>query len=131
MRAALGEGIEAMLLAQWIQCRLLVCVHRYLAEILEERMGYSEPAFWAAAERAVAGYHERFEDELGLRFALFDVEAPAFVEHCLDRVRILGRSYADDAQRPVAPPRRAGSTIRSPPRRVCAGAGRDGRPSAP
>ncbi len=102
VRAALGEGVEAALLAQWIQSGLLVCVHRYLAEILEERMGYPERDFWAAAERAVAAYHERFEDELGSRFALYDVEAPAFVKLCLNRVRILGRGYADDAQRPVA-----------------------------
>ena len=97
VRAALGQGVEAMLLAQWIQCGLLVCVHRYLAEILEERMGYDEGAFWRGAERAVAAYHERFEDELGLRFDLFDFEAPAFVKLCLNRVRILGRGYADDA----------------------------------
>ncbi len=102
VRAALGEGVEAMLLAQWIQSGLLVCVHRYLAEILAERMGYPERAFWAAAARAVAAYHERFEDELGLRFDLFDFEAPAFVKLCLNRVRILGRGYADDPQRPVA-----------------------------
>lgn len=102
VRAALGDGIEAALLAQWIQSGLLVCVHRYLAEILEERCGLPERAFWAAAERAVRGYHERFEDELGARFALFDFEAPAFVKLCLNRVRILGRGYADDAQRPVA-----------------------------
>ncbi len=102
VRAALGQGVEAMLLAQWIQCGLLVCVHRYLAEILEERMGYDEGAFWRGAERAVAAYHERFEDELGLRFDLFDFEAPAFVKLCLNRVRILGRGYADGAQRPVA-----------------------------
>jgi siderophore synthetase component len=102
VRAALGQGVEAMLLAQWIQCGLLVCVHRYLAEILDERMGYDEGAFWRGAERAVANYHERFEDELGLRFDLFDVEAPAFVKLCLNRVRILGRGYADAADRPVA-----------------------------
>ena len=102
VRAALGQGVEAMLLAQWIQCGLLVCVHRYLAEILEQRMGYPEGAFWRAAERAVAAYHERFEDELGLRFELFDFEAPAFVKLCLNRVRILGRGYADGPQRPVA-----------------------------
>lgn len=102
VRAALGQGVESMLIAQWIQCGLLVCVHRYLAEILAERMGYDEGAFWAAAERAVAGYHERFEDELGARFALFDFEAPAFVKLCLNRVRILGRGYADGAERPVA-----------------------------
>ena len=102
VRDALGDGIEAMLLAQWIQCGLLVCVHRYLAEILEQRMGYDERAFWRGAEQAVAAYHERFEDELGLRFGLFDVEAPAFVKLCLNRVRILGRGYADGPDRPVA-----------------------------
>jgi len=102
VRAALGQGVEAMLLAQWIQCGLLVCVHRYLAEILEQRMGYAEGAFWRGAERAVAAYHERFEDELGLRFELFDFEAPAFVKLCLNRVRILGRGYEDGPQRPVA-----------------------------
>ncbi len=102
VRDALGDGIEAMLLAQWIQCGLLVCVHRYLAEILEGRMGYGERAFWRGAEQAVAAYHERFEDELGLRFGLFDVEAPAFVKLCLNRVRILGRGYADGPDRPVA-----------------------------
>ena len=102
VRAALGEGIEAALLVQWIQSGLLVCVHRYLAEILQQRIGYPERAFWSAAERAVAAYQLRFEDELGLRFALFDVDAPAFVKLCLNRVRILGRGYADDAQRPVA-----------------------------
>lgn len=102
VRAALGQGVDPMLIAQWIQCGLLVCVHRYLAEILDVRMGYGERAFWRAAERAVAGYHERFEDELGARFALFDAEAPAFVKLCLNRVRILGRGYADDAQRPLA-----------------------------
>ena len=68
----------------------------------EQRIGYPERAFWAAAERAVAAYQARFEDELGLRFALFDVDAPAFVKLCLNRVRMLERGYADDAQRPVA-----------------------------
>jgi siderophore synthetase component len=102
VRAALGDGVDPLLIGQWIQCGLLVCVHRYLAEILEERMGYDECAFWRGAEHAVAAYHERFEDELGLRFALFDFEAPAFVKLCLNRVRILGRGYADDPQRPVA-----------------------------
>ena len=102
VRAALGHGVESAVMAQWIQSGLLVCVHRYLAEILDERMGYPERAFWAAAERAVTAYHERFEDELGARFALYDFEAPAFVKLCLNRVRILGRGYADGAQRPIA-----------------------------
>ena len=56
VRAALGDGVEAAILVQWIQGGLLVCVHRYLAELLEDRLGYPEAAFWAAAERAVARY---------------------------------------------------------------------------
>ncbi|MGE3141284.1 MAG: IucA/IucC family siderophore biosynthesis protein [Thermoleophilia bacterium] len=101
-RAAIGQGVESMVLSQWIQSGLLVCVHRYLAEILQDRMGYPESAFWASAERVVAAYQERFAAELGDRFALFDFEAPAFVKLCLNRVRILGRGYSDDPSRPVA-----------------------------
>ena len=52
VRAALGQGVEPMLLAQWIQCGLLVCVHRYLAEILEERHGLRRGARSGAAPSA-------------------------------------------------------------------------------
>jgi siderophore synthetase component len=101
VRSALGDGVEAAILVQWIQGGLLVCVHRYLAELLLERLGYPEASFWAAAERAVAGYQERFP-ELEPRFALFDMDAPAFVKLCLNRVRLLERGYADSAERPLA-----------------------------
>ena len=101
VRAALGDGVEAAILVQWIQGGLLVCVHRYLAEILEDRLGYAEASFWAAGERAVARYQARFP-ELEDRFALFDMEAPAFVKLCLNRVRMLERGYNDAASRPVA-----------------------------
>lgn len=101
VRAALGDGVEAAILVQWIQGGLLVCVHRYLAEIMEERMGFAEASFWALGERAVARYQARFP-ELEDRFALFDMEAPAFVKLCLNRVRMLERGYKDAAERPVA-----------------------------
>ena len=102
VRAALGDGVEAPIITQWVWCGLMVCVHRYLAELLEQRLGYPPDAFWAAAERAIAAYQERFADELGDRFALFDFDAPAFVKLCLNRVRLLGRGYADAAERPTA-----------------------------
>lgn len=101
-RAALGDGVESAILPQWIQSGLLVCVHRYLAEILDERLGYPEESFWAAARAVSHAYHERFADELGERFALFDMESPAFVKLCLNRVRLLGRGYADGPDRPIA-----------------------------
>jgi siderophore synthetase component len=102
VRAALGHGVEAALLAQWIQGGLLMCMHRYLAELLDDALGYPEAAFWARARDAARGYYERFGGELGARFELFDLEAPAFVKLCLNRVRILERGYADAAERPVA-----------------------------
>lgn len=101
VRAALGDGVEAAILVQWIQGGLLVCVHRYLSELLEDRLGYAESAFWAAGERVVADYQARFP-ELEDRFALFDMDAPAFVKLCLNRVRMLERGYADDPSRPTA-----------------------------
>src|SRR4029079_6013177 len=51
VRRALGDGVEAAILVQWIQGGLLVCVHRYLSELLEDALGYSESAFWDTAER--------------------------------------------------------------------------------
>jgi siderophore synthetase component len=102
VRRVLGEGLEAPLLVQWIQGGLLVAVHRYLSEVLDDRFGFPEAAFWSSAERALRAYQERFADELSDRFALFDLDAPAFVKLCLNRVRLFERGYADDAERPVA-----------------------------
>lgn len=102
VRRALGDGVESAIASQWIQSGLLVCVLRYVAEIATDDLGLREDAFWASARAAVGAYQERFEDELGARFDLFDLEAPAFVKLCLNRVRILGRGYADDPERPIA-----------------------------
>jgi siderophore synthetase component len=102
VRHVLGDGLEAPLLVQWMQGGLLVCVHRYLSEVLDDRFGFPEARFWASAERTLRAYQERFADELSDRFALFDLDAPAFVKLCLNRVRLFERGYADDAERPVA-----------------------------
>lgn len=102
VRAALGPGVESAILPQWIQAGLLVCVHRYLAEVLADRLGYPEREFWAHARGALARYQERMGPSLGSRLDLFDLDAPAFVRLCLNRVRILGRGYADDPERPIA-----------------------------
>jgi siderophore synthetase component len=99
---ALGGGLEAMLLTQWVQGGLLVCVHRYLAEILSERTGLPERRFWQSAATALSRYQARFADELAGRYALFELDAPAFVKLCLNRVRMLERGYDDDAERPIA-----------------------------
>ncbi|HEY3141563.1 MAG TPA: IucA/IucC family siderophore biosynthesis protein [Acidimicrobiales bacterium] len=102
VRRAFGDGLEAPLLVQWIQGGLLVCVHRYLSELLDDHFGFPEAAFWASARRTLRAYQERFADELSDRFMLFDLDAPAFVKLCLNRVRLFERGYADDAERPVA-----------------------------
>jgi siderophore synthetase component len=102
VRAVMAGGLEAPLLVQWIQGGLLVCVHRYLSELLEDHFGYPEAAFWASAERALRTYQDSQAATLEDRYALFDLDAPAFVKLCLNRVRLLERGYADDAERPVA-----------------------------
>lgn len=102
VRAALGDGVEPAILPQWLLCGLLVCVHRYLAELLEDELGYRERDFWAAARAALDRYQERFAPQMEERFALFELDAPTFVKLCLNRVRLLERGYADDAERPIA-----------------------------
>jgi siderophore synthetase component len=102
VREALGDGIEGLILVQWIQGGLLVCVHRYLSEILDDTRGFGEDEFWASAVAVVREYQDRFADELGGRYEVFDLDAPAFVKLCLNRVRLFERGYEDAADRPVA-----------------------------
>lgn len=102
VRQVMGDGLEAPVLVQWIQGGLLVCVHRYLSELLEDAFGLPEAAFWDSARRVLRDYQERFAADLTDRYELFDLDAPAFVKLCLNRVRLFERGYRDDAERPVA-----------------------------
>jgi siderophore synthetase component/RimJ/RimL family protein N-acetyltransferase len=102
VRRVLGDGLEAPVIVQWIQGGLLVCVHRYLSELVEDHFGLPEASFWAAARRVHRAYQDRFAHELADRFELFDLDAPAFTKLCLNRVRLFERGYRDDPERPVA-----------------------------
>ncbi|HMG41954.1 MAG TPA: IucA/IucC family siderophore biosynthesis protein [Acidimicrobiales bacterium] len=102
VRHVLGDGLEAPVIVQWIQGGLLVCVYRYLSELLDDCFGLPEPVFWDSARRALRTYQERNASDLTDRYELFDLDAPAFVKLCLNRVRLFERGYRDDAERPVA-----------------------------
>lgn len=102
VRAALADvTLEAKSLIKYLQNGLLVCVYRYLAEIVATRLGMSEAAFWAAARATLSAYQERFAAELADRFTMFDLESPSFPKLCLNRLRLFERGYADDPDRPV------------------------------
>lgn len=96
----LEGGLDAGLLPKWIQSGLLVCVHRYVSEVLLEEFGLPEQEFWAIAEQVFRDYQDRFP-ELLERFEAFDLDAPVFTKLCLNRLRLLERGYADDAERPT------------------------------
>jgi siderophore synthetase component len=98
--ATLPPDVQATL-AKYIHGALLVCVHRYLAELLDDHFGYPEAAFWASARRALRTYQERFADELADRYRLFELDAPRFKKLCLNRLRLYDRGYADDPERPI------------------------------
>ena len=102
VRRVLGDGLEAPVIVQWIQGGLLVCVHRYLSELVDDHFGLPEAAFWASARRALHGYQDRFAGDLADRYALFDLTAPSFTKLCLNRVRLFDRGYRDDPERPIA-----------------------------
>ncbi|MFO6424605.1 IucA/IucC family protein [Motilimonas sp. KMU-193] len=95
------ESLEGPILIQWIQSGLFVCVFRYLTEILVDDLDYDEHRFWAQVRATVLNYQARFP-ELAARFHAFDLLRPAFPKLCLNRVRLLDKGYADDAERPSA-----------------------------
>lgn len=88
-------------LCQFIWAGLLICHHRYLAELLDVHHGYSEHQFWSQVRQAILNYQAGFP-ELKERFKLFNLLAPRFTKLCLNRNRLLTYGYADDGDRPHA-----------------------------
>ncbi|MBB5787752.1 IucA/IucC family protein [Jiangella mangrovi] len=102
VRAALADVIlDGKTLRKYLQNGLLICVYRYLAELLTDRMGLSERDFWTSARTVLTTYQNRFRGELSDRFPIFDLESPTFPKLCLNRLRLFERGYADDPERPV------------------------------
>lgn len=105
---SLSDDLRAVLLTeppeglcQFIWAGLLICHHRYLADLLEVHHGYSETQFWQQVRRAILDYQTRFP-EMGDRFRLFNMLAPRFTKLCLNRNRLITYGYADDGDRPHA-----------------------------
>lgn len=95
------ESLEGPVLIQWIQSGLFICVFRYLTEVLEDHLGYSEVAFWQQVLLTIENYQQRFP-ELKERFVAFDLLRPVFPKLCLNRVRLLDKGYQDSSERPTA-----------------------------
>ncbi|WP_377269083.1 IucA/IucC family protein [Peterkaempfera sp. SMS 1(5)a] len=88
-------------LCQFIHSGLFVGVFRYLAPLVEQRLGVPEEEFWAMVRAEITGYQQRFP-ELAGRFALFDLLTPRIERLCLNRNRLLLDGYRDRPQRPHA-----------------------------
>ncbi|MDN5853066.1 MAG: IucA/IucC family siderophore biosynthesis protein [Actinomycetia bacterium] len=102
VRAALSDvTLEPGTLIKYLQNGLLICVYRYLAEIMESEFGLAEKDFWASARATLRRYQDRHADTLSERYSMFDLQAPSFPKLCLNRLRLFERGYADDADRPV------------------------------
>ena len=102
VRTALSDvTLEPGTLIKYLQNGLLICVYRYLAEIMEAEFGLAEKDFWAAARNTLGRYQERHVDALSERYSMFDLQASSFPKLCLNRLRLFERGYDDDAERPV------------------------------
>ncbi len=88
-------------LCQFIWASLLICHHRYLADLLDTYHDYSEYKFWYQVRQAILNYQVKFP-KLQDRFELFDLFAPTFTKLCLNRNRLITYGYADDGDRPHA-----------------------------
>ncbi|MDH6113084.1 siderophore synthetase component [Kitasatospora sp. MAP12-15] len=88
-------------LCQFLHSGLFIGVYRYLAPLLESRLGLPEAEFWALLRAEILRYQQRFP-ELRERFALFDLFTPAIDRLCLNRNRLLLDGYRDRPERPHA-----------------------------
>ncbi|MDH6136086.1 siderophore synthetase component [Kitasatospora sp. MAA4] len=88
-------------LCQFLHSGLFIGVYRYLAPLLEARLGLPEAQFWALLRAEILRHQQRFP-ELGERFALFDLFTPVIDRLCLNRNRLLLDGYRDRPERPHA-----------------------------
>lgn len=88
-------------LCQFLWAGLLLGHFRYLADLLETRLGLPERTFWRLAREQVLAHQERFP-ELADRYALFDLLRERIPRICLNRNRLLLDGYADRPERPHA-----------------------------
>jgi siderophore synthetase component len=88
-------------LCQFLWAGLFLGHFRYLADLLEARLGLPEPTFWRLARAQVLAHQDRFPD-LADRYALFDLLRERIPRICLNRNRLLLDGYADRPERPHA-----------------------------
>ncbi|MGF1429456.1 IucA/IucC family protein [Kitasatospora sp. LaBMicrA B282] len=88
-------------LCQFLHAGLFIGVYRFLAPLLEDRLGLPETEFWRLLRAEVLAHQARFP-ELADRFALFDLLTPTIDRLCLNRNRLLLDGYRDRPHRPHA-----------------------------
>ncbi|MED4163468.1 IucA/IucC family protein [Halalkalibacterium halodurans] len=88
-------------LTQFILTGLFICHFRYLSNILEDKLGFSEYDFWKIVRETILTYQQRFP-QLAERFELFDLLRPEFTKLTLNRNRMFDYGYEDDGDRPHA-----------------------------
>jgi len=94
---------EPAYLCQFLHAALFVGHFRYLADLLEQRLGIPSARFWAAVRVELAAYQARFP-ERAERYRLFDLATPEIDRLCLNRNRLLLDGYRDRSTRPHVEP---------------------------
>jgi siderophore synthetase component len=88
-------------ICQFLWAGLFLGHFRYLADLLESRLGLPETTFWRLCRAEIRAFQGRFP-QLADRYALFDLLRPEFPRICLNRNRLLLDGYADRPERPHA-----------------------------
>jgi siderophore synthetase component len=86
-------------LCQFLHGALFVGHFRYLADLLEQRLGVPGEEFWAQVRAEIAAYQARFPERAD-RYELFDLATARIDRLCLNRNRLLSDGYRDRATRP-------------------------------
>lgn len=86
-------------LIHFIQTTLFICHYRYLSDILDRYMDFSEKDFFASVRETILSYQQKFP-ELKNKMALYNFFESHHVKVALNKVRLVTQGYKDDANRP-------------------------------
>lgn len=86
-------------LIHFIQTTLFICHYRYLSDILDRYMDFSEKDFFTSVRETILSYQQKFP-ELKNKMALYNFFESHHVKVALNKVRLVTQGYKDDASRP-------------------------------
>lgn len=94
---------DPLIIRQHLVDQVFVGHFRYLAPLVADQLGVTEPRFWQLVRQTVLAYQNRFPEKAA-RFDEFAILAPEYIRYALNRDRLVVTRYGDRALRHALEP---------------------------